>query len=150
MVLTIKLLKEKFKEYNKSYFENKLKMCNFSLYPSNYEYARFSPQIGQTKARIWINKKIKWDEELLKNTLIHEMVHYYVYSIIGVKNFLFPHGQKFRKVCKEIKEKYGYEIKMGENLQRYETLKNKKSLTILEQLEIVTLKPLNYILSWLF
>lgn len=150
MVLTIKLLKEKFKEYNKSYFENKLKMCNFSLYSSIHEYARFSPQIGQTKARIWINKKINWGEELLKNTLMHEMVHYYVYSVIGIKNFLFPHGLKFRKVCKEIKEKYDYEIKMGENLQRYEMLKNKKSLTILEQLEIKALKPLNYILGWIF
>jgi hypothetical protein len=150
MILTIKFLKDKFKEYNKMYFENKLKMCNFSLYSSFYEYARFSPQIKKTKARIWINKKIKWDEELLKNTLMHEMVHYYVYSVIGIKNFLFPHGQKFRRVCKEIKEKYDYEIKMGENLQRYEMLKNKKSLTILEQLEIKALTPLNYILGWLF
>jgi uncharacterized membrane protein SpoIIM required for sporulation len=90
MVLTIKLLKEKFKEYNKSYFENKLKMCNFSLYPSNYEYARFSPQIGQTKARIWINKKINWDEELLKNTLLTNYIIIIIFTIIGFSFFFFP------------------------------------------------------------
>lgn len=144
MQVTIPILKEMFKECNKTYFENKLKMCNFSLYSSTTEKGRF------TTGRIWINKRLSWTEETLKGVLIHEMVHYYVDNIIGENNFLFPHGYKFRKVCSNIKKKYGYEVPMSDPIYRYSILKQKESLTITERLEILCLGPINYLLSWIF
>lgn len=144
MNLTKNLIKEKFKEYNKAYFENKLKICHFSIYSSNIEKGRY------TTNRIWVNKKINWTEETLKGVIIHEMVHYYLDSIVGEKTFFSPHGIKFRKICSKIKEKYNYIVPMSNPIFKYEILKQKKSLTFIEKLEILYLKPLNYLLSWLF
>ena len=78
MELTKELMKERYKEYNAKYFNNELKMCKFSLYHTSNELGRY------TSGRIWLARRPKnvdkqeWDEQLFKETLVHEMVHYYV------------------------------------------------------------------------
>lgn len=103
MQLTKELLKEKYKEYNATYFNNELKMCKFSLYATSTELGLY------TRGRIWMAKrpknveKLEWDEQLFKETFVHEMVHHYVCTVKGKRTFLCPHGLKFRCKCSEIK-----------------------------------------------
>lgn len=150
MELTKDLLKERFKEYNAAYFNNELKMCKFSLYHTSYELGQY------TLGSIWIAKRPKnagkqvWDEEMFKETFVHEMVHHYVCTVKGKKSFLFPHGLRFRRKSWEIKRKYGLNMLNIVYIKRYATLTRKQNLSIWNKLEFLYLKPWNYFLTWIF
>ena len=85
--VTVELLKELFKKYNKLYFDNNLMLPTFSLecndnIAGEFRY-RFIKKGGQwTLGRkvIHINGNIIWNEQTLRSVLIHEMIHYYVQS----------------------------------------------------------------------
>ena len=87
MEITKELLKQKFEEYNKLYFNNELPMCRFT-----YTYMRdvFGRYMTSTTPKckkighIWISKSIDLDEEMLRELLVHEMIHHYVRTIDGV------------------------------------------------------------------
>ena len=100
MEITKELLKQKFVEYNKLYFNNELKMCRFT-----YTYMR------EKMGHIWISKSIDLDEEMLKQLLVHEMIHHYVRTIDGVFfDGFFCHGRHFVRQVKRIKKQYGLDI----------------------------------------
>lgn len=155
MELTENILKEKFNEFNKLYFNNELKKCKLYIYNTKYELGMFLPRTYNSQPIIKIAKKpivIKqneWTEELLKDTLVHEMIHYYVRDILKDNSIISKHGLKFRKINNNIYKKYGYKVEIGDFIKKYHILKNKKSLTVNERLEILYLKPLNWFLSWL-
>lgn len=87
MTITKELLKQKFEEYNKLYFNNELPMCTFSY---NYmkdafgRYATHTKSNGQKVGHIRISKSIDLDEDMLSELLVHEMIHHYVHTIDGV------------------------------------------------------------------
>lgn len=155
MILTEEYLKEKFKDYNRLYFNNELKKCKLLIYNTKYELGTFLPRTYNSQPVIKIAKKpivIKkneWTEELLKDTLVHEMIHYYIRDILKDNSIISRHGFKFRKINNDIYKKHGYKVEIGEFIEKYYILKNKKSLTVKERLEILYLKPLNWFLSWL-
>ena len=113
MNLTKEYLKLKFKEYNQIYFEGKLRMCNFSIYKTSTELGRFTYGYSNNRYRIWIaqnplNIDLKeWTEELLKQTLVHEMIHYYGYLMNEDIHGL--HEKFFKKWARKI-NKDGYHI----------------------------------------
>ena len=99
MEITKELLKQKFEEYNKMYFNNELPMCTFS-----YNYMRFAFGLYTIRTRykerkvghIRISKSIDLDEEMLRQLLVHEMIHHYVHFIDGVSfDGFFSHGRHF-------------------------------------------------------
>lgn len=108
--LTKQTLKKLHKTYNKLYFEGKLHRADFGyLYDFN-DKDTYGVYIGRRSRKdktplIKINHDNKWTEESLRFTLIHEMIHQYIYECMG--GCLIPHGRKFKKVCKIFKEKYG-------------------------------------------
>ena len=150
MQLTKDLLKEKYKEYNAVYFNNELKMCKFSLYATSTELGLY------TRGRIWMAKrpknveKLEWDEQLFKETFVHEMVHHYVCTVKGKRTFLCPHGLKFRRKCREIKRKHGLRLLDSIYIKRYAVLDRRATLSLFNRLELLYLKPLNYLLTWIF
>lgn len=150
MKLTKELMKERYKEYNATYFNNELNMCKFSLYNTSDELGMY------TGGRIWLAKRPKnagkqeWDEEMFKETFVHEMVHHYVCTVKGKKSFLFPHGLRFRRKSWEIKRKYGLNMLNIIYIKRYATLTRKQHLSIWNKLEFLYLKPWNYFLTWIF
>lgn len=80
MEVTIEDLQKQFTEYNELYFQGKLKMPKFyinrwfcGIFGSYRRGTDGSPLIS-----IHNNKGVHLTKEELKNTLIHEMLHYYM------------------------------------------------------------------------
>ncbi|MDN0049462.1 SprT-like domain-containing protein [Bacteroides gallinaceum] len=98
-------LKKRFAEYNDLYFQNKLKMPLFKFIMAKKPYG--SCHVDKKRCEIWISKYVKWTDETLKNVLIHEMIHQYVYEVLhGCKYTLFPHGIRFYYVRWRLNNKY--------------------------------------------
>ena len=95
MEITKELLKQKFKEYNKLYFNNELPMCRFT-----YTYMR------DVFGRYMTDNTPKG-----KKMGVHEMIHHYVRTIDGVFfDGFFCHGRHFVRQVKRIKKQYGLDI----------------------------------------
>lgn len=150
MELTKELIKEKYNEYNATYFNGELRMCKISLYSTSTELGRY------TRGHIWLAKRpknverLEWNEQLFKETLVHEMVHHYVCTVKGKKSFLCPHGIRFRRKCREIRRKHGLQAFDSIYIKRYAVLDRKAALSFGNGLELLYLKPLNYLLTWIF
>lgn len=87
MEITKELLKQKFEEYNKLYFNNELKMCRFTYTYMRDMFGRhmtYTTPKGEKMGHIWISKSIDLDEGMLRELLVHEMIHHYVRTIDGV------------------------------------------------------------------
>lgn len=119
MEITEKLVREKFEFFNRQIFGGKLPM----------------PQIGLSRARTFLGactfktrrgllgKKTRYDfairistmfdmsETEFEDTLIHEMIHYY----IGVNQIedTSAHGQKFRSMMADINSRFGRRINIS-------------------------------------
>ena len=114
MEITKELLKQKFVEYNKLYFNNELKMCRFTYTYMRDAFGRYMTHTtpkGDKMGHIWISKSIDLNEEMLKELLVHEMIHHYVRTIDGVFfDGFFCHGRHFVRQVKRIKKQYGLDI----------------------------------------
>lgn len=94
-------IRKLYKEYNTKFFKGKLGDCNFDVYIQGkdepptcaFENAH-KKRGGGYVANINFNAKIDWNQENISNTLIHEMIHYYHYTIFE-RSLLFPHGIPF-------------------------------------------------------
>ena len=116
MEITKELLKQKFEEYNNLYFNNELPMCTFSYNYMRYAFGTYTTHtksIGQKMGHIRISKSIDLDEEMLRELLVHEMIHHYVRTIDGVFfDGFFCHGRHFVRQIKRIKKEHGLEIQV--------------------------------------
>ena len=114
MEITKELLKQKFVEYNKLYFNNELSMCRFTYTYMRDTFGRYMTHTtpkGEKIGHIWISKSIDLDEEMFKELLVHEMIHHYVHTIDGVSfDGFFCHGRHFVRQVKRIKKQYGLDI----------------------------------------
>ena len=75
-------LQRRFEEYNRFYFNEKLKKPRFKFIMAKKPYG--SCHVNKKRCEIWISKYVKWTDETLKNVLIHEMIHQYVYEVIAI------------------------------------------------------------------
>ena len=151
MVITKELIRQKYVEYNHLYFNNELPRCKFSVYNTKEELGLY------TRDSIWIarypkniSKTAVWTEELFKEVLIHEMVHHYVVTVKNKRSFLCPHGWRFRQKCRELKRVHNIDIELGVFIRRYAVLRQQPTLTFLNRVELVYLRFLNYLLTWVF
>ncbi len=114
MEITKVMLKDRFNQYNELYFEGKLTKPKFFFFNSkrNYGFILLGSKDGTIPSKIWISKSANVNDDILKNTLIHEMVHQYVYErLFGLKYQIITHGIKFRYVCWRLHKKYNLKLK---------------------------------------
>ena len=132
--VTKELVEQHFIEYNKKYFNNVLPLPKFIvrnwkndglggfLYNANGK--------GESRLRISKYPNIRgykyFSEEMFKDIILHEMVHYYICVLLRGHFLCFPHGLRFKLMCLIMKLKYGLTITINYP-RRYE----KKPSTIL-------------------
>lgn len=90
-----------YNEFNTKYFGNKLGECKFedSADPCDYipavaaiEYR--NKRNGTKGATIRFNSRIDWDEYSIRQVLLHELIHFYVFTRLGFCP-CFQHGLFF-------------------------------------------------------
>ena len=113
MEVTGKLLKEKFDEYNRMYFEGKLKNVKMGFISKSFkrtvgEFEFYIDKDGYFRyASIKVNKGIDWDGEKLRRILLHEMAHF---SVTQKYRKNKKHGIAFIKECKRIESQYNVKV----------------------------------------
>lgn len=109
MEITRNLLKQRFAEYNQAYFEGKLTLPKFYFLSSKRPYGRSI--CNKHGLEIWISKTSNVNEDVLTDTLIHEMIHQYVYEVLkGGPYHIIQHGIRFHYVRWKLYRKYGLKI----------------------------------------
>ena len=118
----IKALKKEFnlnqlyKEYNAKYFNGELGDIVFDVYEVGdgdifsyaYENAR-KKRTGKYEANIKFNAKCVWNDENIRETLLHEMIHYHIFIKIG-RCPLFAHGVLFKLEQLRLWFRYGLHV----------------------------------------
>ena len=110
--ITRRRLYSLFAEYNKLYFGNRLKRPDIYLLMKKRPYGRCcrGTRDGQKIVDIWISKYIE-EEEFLQMTLLHEMIHQYVYEVLkGPTYTIIPHGLRFHLMRLYLNHKYKLKI----------------------------------------
>lgn len=81
MVITIEDLQRRFAEYNRLYFRGRLSTPTFVIGKWSYGgiYGSYRhDKSGGPLISIRDTKSLRWNEEKLRNTLVHEMLHQYM------------------------------------------------------------------------
>lgn len=114
MEITKAILENKFNYYNHLLFNNKLTKPKFFFLNNKNVYGRilYGSRDGCIPSEIWISKTLNTDDNILKDTLVHEMIHQYIYErLYGFKRNFITHGILFRYVCWNIYKKHLIKIK---------------------------------------
>ena len=111
MKITKSVLEKLFVEYNKKYFESSLILPNMSTYIGEGSMGIFSVRERRYSRdmKISIARNFKLTDEELRNLLIHEMIHQYVYMKTGKVS----HNRMFKNKMKELNKKYGLDIRVN-------------------------------------
>ena len=115
MELTKDILKYLYQECNELYFGGVLGACDFSLFSKNLTYLGWycakEDKHGKIKDKIWFGTGVYWNEEALRNIMVHEMVHMYVHRIEGHKHDgVLGHGWRFRRQARRLKKEHGIDV----------------------------------------
>ena len=133
MKATIPYIEQKFEEFNQLCFAGRLPKLSIELSDAKTflgvcVYKKRKNKEGKTEYydfRLRINTRIDLPEQEVEDTIIHEMIHYF----IGVNNLedTSAHGPVFQHLMNTINEKYGRNITIShkgsaeENEQAYDT-----------------------------
>lgn len=123
MIPSKEYIEAKFNEYNAQYFDGQL-----PLLPIKLSHARtFLGKVCFTKRRQWlfgpyqysnfvlrINTRLDLPEALVEDTILHEMIHYYI--AYNQWHDTSAHGRLFRREMKRINEKGGRHITISYRL----------------------------------
>ena len=129
MEVTVETLKEKFDEYNKRYFDGKLKKVKLGFINKGFKntIAQFEFRIDKNghlrDTSIKLNKGIIWDEEKIRRALLHEMVHL---SLAHKHKNGKKHGLDFIRECKRIEKNYN--VKISHCWMKYERINKGDSI----------------------
>lgn len=140
MTITKQSLDELFKQYNKEYFNNELPKCRMTTTQAKSYYATYVPS---NKPIIFVCRYVHWDEESLKITILHEMLHHYIMAVAKAKCYILPHGFIFNHYCRKFKKKHGIDLRTHKGPLPY-FYKEKIPTTFFQKL----LRYLNYRLSF--
>ena len=112
-------LEEKFREYNSLYFKNELKQCTIKFdtlalhgYLGLY-YSKKNAMIryGIENPVILIDINTTYSHDiLLRNLLIHEMIHMYVDEVLHLSKEEPSHGNTFQRIRRELNKSYNLRI----------------------------------------
>ena len=116
MTPTLQYVQDKFREYNQLYFKGSLPALPIELSDAKgfigvCKYKQRKLEDGSIELydfRLSINSRIDLPEEEIQDTIIHEMIHYF----IGFNRLedSSSHGPMFQHLMKTINEKYGRHI----------------------------------------
>ena len=111
MKITKEDIVTRFNEYNKKYFDGILPPCKCHVIKEK-EHTPLGlynsiERKGKLIGHIWIASNVDWNEEDLREVIVHEMIHHYVRMIEGYKGGLFGHNLRFKRQCKRLKDDYG-------------------------------------------
>lgn len=112
MIPTIEYIERKFKEYNELMFEGKLKPLPFKLSSARTFLGKISCIRKKQEDGTWfysdfvfiISNKTDYAEDVVEDTIIHEMIHYWIFS--NQMQDTGPHGKLFVAKMREINRKY--------------------------------------------
>ena len=107
MKATIYFMKSKFREFNERFFNNSLPTPIFELMNRKKALGDFTSLRGLeynfgSYMRIRLNKAFERSENDLETTLLHEMIHQYIY-VHNIRDN-GAHGRKFLQIAEKIKE----------------------------------------------
>ncbi len=109
-------IKELFDRYNVEYFKGELVCKKFGTFFTHIESGDHI--LGKClcegmKSKIWISSNALWDEDSLRDVMLHEMIHLYNAEILGKPDhFPFFHGRRFIRKVKELEKEYGIRVKI--------------------------------------
>lgn len=116
MQVTTDYIERKFKEFNSLMFGGKLKLPVIRLCKARsflgelrrVPKTRFFGLYIYYEYQLTVSTRMAFSEQQLEDTIIHEMIHYYIMSkdIADTSS----HGKVFQKMMKEINEKYGRHV----------------------------------------
>lgn len=103
------VLEKMFTECNKKYFNSSLIMPNISTYIGETSMGMFTVKESRytREMKISIARNFNFTNEELRDLLIHEMIHEYVYA----KSGKVSHNRMFKNKMKELNETYGLDIR---------------------------------------
>lgn len=95
-----KIWKIRFEEYNKKYFDGVLPPCKCHVIreKEHTPLGLYNPieRRGKLIGHIWIASNVDWNEEDLREVIVHEIIHHYVRMIEGHEGGLFGHNWRFK------------------------------------------------------
>lgn len=119
MDITIPYLQQKFDEFNQQMFSGKLppipiQLSHAKTFLGQCVFKRRVNLLGRRENydfRLKISTRIPMSEQLLEDTLIHEMIHYY----IGVNQLrdTSVHGSIFRQMMTDINTRFGRHLSIS-------------------------------------
>ena len=113
MKITKEGLNVRFDEYNRMYFDGKLRSAKMGFLSKSFKtiVGVFEFEIDKNQrvknTSIKISKRINWDEEKLKSVLLHEMAHL---SVTQKYRKSKKHGLAYIKECKRIESQYNVKV----------------------------------------
>lgn len=138
---TINYIAQKFNEFNKQFFHNSLPIPIFDLMSRNRALGDFTVNTSKnyiglpikSYMRIRLNKMFERTQTQIDETIIHEMIHQYLYVHKIYDNA--PHGNIFMRIAKKIYEESNglYNITPTTRIDDEETLlqRDKKRLIVI-------------------
>ena len=144
MKASVDYVKSKFDEYNKLMFESKLPRPSIMLssaktFLGKCEFKKRRLPDGRVERYnfcLRINSRFDLTEQELEDTIIHEMIHYYI-GIFQL-NDTSAHGQIFRKMMNTINNQYGRHISISHKMtdgQREEAYDKRRRWHVVAVLE---------------
>ena len=125
------VLEDLFDQYNKQFFDGKLVKPQLATYIGESTMGIFnvSERHGKIRKKIMIARNVRYTQEDLRDVLIHEMIHLYVYQEKGPG---YGHKKPFVDKMNELNAQYGLDIRKNCRHLRDKYIrrkKDKKSLT---------------------
>ena len=110
MIITIKEIKEQFDIWNKKAFNGELPTPQFELMQTKRMLGQFCPSkvMGQYTYKIRISVFYDRPFEYYVDTIVHEMLHYYI-KYKGIKD-TSSHGRVWKRMAAELSNKFGLTI----------------------------------------
>lgn len=115
MKADVNTLTNMFWDCNRKYFDNSLPTPYIELFDRPNIVARFEYRINGKKAKkpignqiIYFSKTYEFDENTMRDVMVHEMIHYYTaWNRIKDNG---SHGRQFWHIAKEFNERYGLNV----------------------------------------
>lgn len=132
MRATLEYIKQKFDEYNHQMFEGKLKPLPFKLSNAKSFLGAMFFQRKRNADGTWhydgfvlkISTVLDLPEEVVEDTIIHEMIHYYIMS--NQMQDTAPHGKLFTAKMQEINRKFNRNLSVAHRTTKEEQESDKR------------------------
>ena len=135
MKATVPYIEKKFEEFNRPMFSGKLpkipvELSDAKTFLGQCVYKKRRKPFGKTELydfRLRINTRVDLPEQEVEDTIIHEMIHYYIgYNRLKDDS---AHGPLFLSIMNEINRKFGRNLTVSHKStkEQREQLKDKRS-----------------------